>query len=76
MALGGHHGLTKVRLAPEAAIAAAAACAPSTCSICLRLRALRGISVGLLRSLIGIHRSLALSALATMIVAGGLLAIQ
>jgi hypothetical protein len=38
----------------------------------LGLRAFSGISVGLL----GIHWSLALSALATMIVAGGLLAIQ
>jgi hypothetical protein len=36
----------------------------------LGLRAFSGISVGLLRSLIGIHWSLALSALATMIVAG------
>jgi MFS family permease len=42
----------------------------------LGLRAFSGISVGLLGSLIGIHWSLALSALATMIVAGGLLAIQ
>jgi MFS family permease len=40
----------------------------------LGLRAFSGISVGLLGSLIGIHWSLALSALATMIVAGGLLA--
>jgi hypothetical protein len=40
------------------------------------LRAFSGISVGLLGSLIGIHWSLALSALATMIVAGGLLAVQ
>jgi len=42
----------------------------------LGLRAFSGISVGLLGSLIGIHWSLALSALATMTVAGGLLAIQ
>ena len=42
----------------------------------LGLRAFSGISVGLLGSLIGIHWSLALSALATMIVAGGLLARQ
>jgi MFS family permease len=42
----------------------------------LGLRAFSGISVGLLGSLIGIHWSLALSALATMIVAGGLLAVQ
>jgi MFS family permease len=42
----------------------------------LGLRAFSGISVGLLGSLIGIHWSLALSALATMIVAGGLLAAQ
>jgi hypothetical protein len=41
----------------------------------LGLRAFSGISVGLLGSLIGIHWSLALSALATMIVAGGLLTI-
>ncbi len=40
----------------------------------LGLRAFSGISVGLVGSLIGIHWSLALSALATMIVAGGLLA--
>jgi hypothetical protein len=40
----------------------------------LGLRAFSGISVGLLGSLIGIHWSLALSALATMIVAAGLLA--
>ena len=40
----------------------------------LGLRAFSGISVGLLGSVIGIHWSLALSALATMIVAGGLLA--
>ena len=37
----------------------------------LGLRAFSGIPVGLLGSLIGIHWSLALSALATMIVAGG-----
>ncbi|SDP20192.1 MFS transporter [Afipia sp. GAS231] len=42
----------------------------------LGLRAFSGISVGLLGSLIGIHWSLALSAMATMIVAGGLLAVQ
>jgi hypothetical protein len=42
----------------------------------LGLRAFSGISVGLLGSLIGIHWSLALSALATMTVAGGLLAAQ
>jgi hypothetical protein len=42
----------------------------------LGLRAFSGISVGLLGSLIGIHWSLALSALATMAVAGGLLAIR
>ena len=42
----------------------------------LGLRAFSGISVGLLGSLIGIHWSLPLSALATMIVAGGLLAVQ
>jgi MFS family permease len=42
----------------------------------LGLRAFSGISVGLLGSIIGIHWSLALSALATMIVAGGLLAIR
>jgi MFS family permease len=41
----------------------------------LGLRAFSGISVGLLGSLIGIHWSLALSALATMVVAGGLLTI-
>lgn len=40
----------------------------------LGLRAFSGISVGLVGSLIGIHWSLALSALATMAVAGGLLA--
>jgi MFS family permease len=42
----------------------------------LGLRAFSGISVGLLGSLIGIHWSLALSALATMVVAAGLLAVQ
>ena len=42
----------------------------------LGLRAFSGISVGLLGSVIGIHWSLALSALATMIVAGGLRAIR
>jgi MFS family permease len=42
----------------------------------LGLRAFSGISVGLLGSVIGIHWSLALSALVAMIVAGGLLAIQ
>jgi MFS family permease len=42
----------------------------------LGLRAFSGISVGLLGSLIGIHWSLALSALATMIVASGLLAVR
>ena len=42
----------------------------------LGLRAFSGLSVGLLGSVIGIHWSLALSALATMIVAGGLLAIR
>jgi MFS family permease len=42
----------------------------------LGLRAFSGISVGVLGSLIGIHWSLALSALAAMIVAGGLLAVQ
>jgi len=40
----------------------------------LGLRAFSGLSVGLVGSLIGIHWSLALSALATMAVAGGLLA--
>jgi MFS family permease len=39
----------------------------------LGLRAFSGISVGLVGSLIGVHWSLALSALATMAVAGGLL---
>jgi MFS family permease len=42
----------------------------------LGLRAFSGISVGLFGSLIGIHWSLALSALAAMLVAGGLLAVQ
>jgi MFS family permease len=42
----------------------------------LGLRAFSGISVGLLGSLISIHWSLALSALATMIVASGLLALR
>ncbi len=42
----------------------------------LGLRAFSGISVGLLGSAIGIHWSLALSALATMVVAGGLLAVR
>jgi MFS family permease len=42
----------------------------------LGLRAFSGISVGLFGSLIGIHWSLALSALATTAVAGGLLAIR
>jgi MFS family permease len=42
----------------------------------LGLRAFSGLSVGVLGSVIGIHWSLALSALATMIVAGGLLAIR
>ena len=41
----------------------------------LGLRAFSGISVGVLGSLIGIHWSLALSALATMAVAAGLLAL-
>jgi MFS family permease len=41
----------------------------------LGLRAFSGISVGLLGSLIGVHWSLALSALATMAVAGTLLAL-
>jgi MFS family permease len=39
----------------------------------LGLRAFSGVSVGLIGSLIGIHWSLALSALATMVIAGGLL---
>jgi MFS family permease len=42
----------------------------------LGLRAFSGISVGVLGSLIGIHWSLALSAMAAMLVAGGLLAVQ
>jgi MFS family permease len=42
----------------------------------LGLRAFSGISVGVLGSLIGIHWSLALSALATMTVAGALLALR
>jgi MFS family permease len=42
----------------------------------LGLRAFSGISVGVLGSLIGIHWSLALSALATMTVAAGLLALR
>jgi MFS family permease len=41
----------------------------------LGLRAFSGISVGLFGSLIGVHWSLALSALATMAIAGGLLAL-
>ncbi len=41
----------------------------------LGLRAFSGISVGLLGSLIGVHWSLALSALATLVIAGGLLAL-
>ena len=42
----------------------------------LGLRAFSGLSVGLVGSVIGIHWSLALSALATMVVAGGLLALR
>lgn len=42
----------------------------------LGLRAFSGVSVGMLGSAIGIHWSLALSAVATMAVAGGLLAIR
>ena len=42
----------------------------------LGLRAFSGISVGVLGSLIGIHWSLALSAMATMAVAGSLLALR
>ncbi len=42
----------------------------------LGLRAFSGISVGVLGSLIGIHWSLALSAVAAMVVAGVLLAVQ
>ena len=41
----------------------------------LGLRAFSGISVGLVGSLIGMHWSLALSALATMAVAGSLMAL-
>jgi hypothetical protein len=41
----------------------------------LGLRAFSGISVGLLGSLIGVHWSLALSALATLAFAGSLLAL-
>jgi hypothetical protein len=41
----------------------------------LGLRAFSGISVGLVGSLIGVHWSLALSALATMAVAGSLMAL-
>jgi MFS family permease len=41
----------------------------------LGLRAFSGISVGLVGSLIGVHWSLALSALATLAIAGGLLAL-
>jgi len=41
----------------------------------LGLRAFSGISVGLLGSLIGVHWSLALSALATLAIAGALLAL-
>jgi len=41
----------------------------------LGLRAFSGISVGLLGSLVGVHRSLGLSALATLAVAAGLLAL-
>jgi hypothetical protein len=39
----------------------------------LGLRAFSGISVGLLGSLIGVHRSLTLSALVTQAIAGALL---
>jgi MFS family permease len=42
----------------------------------LGLRAFSGISVGLLGSMIGVHWSLALSALATMAIAGALLGLQ
>jgi hypothetical protein len=42
----------------------------------LGLRAFSGISVGLIGSLIGIHLSLAMSALAAMTVAAGLLLVQ
>jgi hypothetical protein len=41
----------------------------------LGLRAFSGVSVGLFGSLVGVHWSLALSALATLVVAGGLLAL-
>jgi len=41
----------------------------------LGLRAFSGVSVGLLGSLIGVHWSLALSALVTLAIAGGLLAL-
>jgi hypothetical protein len=41
----------------------------------LGLRAFSGVSVGVLGSLIGVHWSLALSALATLVVAGALLAL-
>jgi len=41
----------------------------------LGLRAFSGVSVGLLGSLIGVHWSLALSALATLAIAGALLAL-
>ena len=41
----------------------------------LGLRAFSGVSVGLLGSLIGIHWSLALSALAMLAIAAGLLAL-
>jgi len=41
----------------------------------LGLRAFSGVSVGLLGSLIGVHWSLALSALATLAIAGGILAL-
>ena len=41
----------------------------------LGLRAFSGVSVGLLGSLIGVHWSLALSALATLTIASGLLAL-
>jgi MFS family permease len=41
----------------------------------LGLRAFSGVSVGLLGSLIGVHWSMALSALAVLAVAGGLLAL-
>ena len=39
------------------------------------LRAFSGVSVGLLGSLIGVHWSLALSALVTLAIAGALLAL-